>query len=160
MLRAQQLMNQNVHTCGQDDSLEQAARLMWEHDIGAVVVVDDAGRPIAMITDRDTSMAAYIQGKPLAKIRVGDAMSKTLVTAHATASVSDVEEAMREHQVRRLPVVDAQDRLVGIVSQNDLVREAARERETPGKEITAIEVTATLAAVGKPRFGSLAATAA
>jgi CBS domain-containing protein len=160
MLRIQQVMTQNVHCCHRDDSLERAARLMWEHDVGAVVVVDDAGRPIAMVTDRDASMAAYIQGKPLAKIRVGEAMSKAVVTAQATDSVSDVEQVMREHQVRRVPVLDARGQLAGIVSQNDLVREAARERESSNKEITAIEVTATLAAIGQPRFGGLSAPAA
>lgn len=156
MLRVQQVMTQNVHCCDRDDSLERAAQQMWEHDIGAVVAVDGAGRPIAMVTDRDVSMAAYIQGKPLAKIRVGDAMSKTLVTVRASDSVSDVEQVMREHQVRRVPVVDAQGKLAGIVSQNDLVREAARERESSNKEISAVEVTATLAAISQPRFGRLA----
>jgi len=153
-------MTQNVHCCDRDDSLERAAQLMWEHDIGAVVVVDGAGRPIAMLTDRDISMAAYIQGKPLAKIRVGEAMSKALVTVQTANSVSDVEQVMREHQVRRVPVVNAGGELAGIVSQNDLVREAARERETSNKEISAVEVTATLAAISQPRFGRLAAPVA
>jgi CBS domain-containing protein len=160
MLRVQQVMTQNVHCCDRDDSLERAAQLMWEHDIGAVIVIDGAGRPIAMLTDRDMAMAAYIQGKPLAKIRVAEAMSKSLVTAQAFDSVSDVEQVMREHQVRRVPVVDARGELAGIVSQNDLVREAARERESSNKELSAVEVTATLAAISQPRFGRLGAALA
>jgi CBS domain-containing protein len=151
-------MTQNVHSCRPEDPLEYAVRIMWEHDVGAVTVVDDGGRPIAMVTDRDACMGAYINGRPLSQIRVGDVMSKSLVLARATDSVTDAELVMREHQVRRLPVVDSHGRLIGLLSQNDLVREAARERESPNKEITALEVTATLAAIGKPRVGPLIAS--
>jgi CBS domain-containing protein len=150
------MMTQNVHCCRADDSLESAVRAMWDHDVGVIAVLDDGGRPIAMVTDRDACMAAYINGKPLSEIRVADAMSKSLVVAHTTDSVSDAEQAMKDHQVRRVPVLDGNGRLAGILSQNDILREAARERESPNKEITALEVTATLAAVGRPRVGTLA----
>jgi CBS domain-containing protein len=156
MLRVQQVMTQNVQCCRADDSLECAVRAMWDHDVGAVAVLDDSGRPIAMITDRDACMAAYINGKPLSQLRVADVMSKSLAVARTTDAVSDAEQAMKDHQVRRIPVLDADGRLAGILSQNDLLREAARERESPNKEITALEVTATLAAVGMPRVGALA----
>jgi CBS domain-containing protein len=129
---------------------------MWNHDVGALAVLDESGRPIAMITDRDACMAAYINGRPLSEIPVAAAMSKSLAVARTTDSVSEAEQAMKEHQVRRIPVVDDSGQLAGILSQNDLLREAARERESPNKEITALEVTATLAAVGKPRVGALA----
>ena len=156
MLRVQQMMTQNVHCCRAEDSLECAASVMWEKDVGVVPVVDDAGRAIAMLTDRDVCMAAYTQGKALGELRVGDAMSKSLFGVHPTDPVSEAENVMREQQVRRVPVVDADGRLVGILSQGDLVLEAARERESPRKELSAVEVTATLAAIGRPRFGALA----
>ena len=159
MLRVQQVMTQNVHSCRADDSLQHAVRAMWDHDVGAVAVLDEGGRPIAMITDRDACMAAYLTGKPLSQIHVRDAMSRSLTAARTTDSVSDAEQAMKEHQVRRILVLDANGRLAGILSQNDLLREAARERESPNKEITALEVTATLAAVGRPRVGELVPSA-
>lgn len=152
-------MTQNVYCCRADESLECAVRAMWDHDVGTVAVIDDGGRPIAMVTDRDACMAAYINGKPLSELRVADAMSKSLAVARTTDSVSDAEQAMKEYQVRRIPVVDGNGRLAGIISQNDLLREAARERESPNKEITALEVTATLAVVGRPRVGALAPAA-
>ena len=60
MLRVQQLMTQNVYCCHQDDSLERAVQLMWEHDIGAVVVVDDAGVVVGVVTVADVARAVEL----------------------------------------------------------------------------------------------------
>ena len=155
MLRVQQLMSQNVHVCRPDDLVETAARTMWERDIGVVPVVDRDGRVIAMLTDRDVCMAALFTGRPLNHIRVSQAMSRSLYTVRPEQAVEDAELVLREHQVRRLPVVDGDGRLVGLLSQNDLVNEAAREREVRRKELTAVAVTATLADIGRSRAGTL-----
>jgi len=160
MLRVQQLMTQNVHACGPDDSLDVPARIMWEQDVGVVPVVDDAGRVVAMLTDRDACMGALTTGRPLSAIRVREAMSKQVFGTTPDSPVEDAERVMRDHQVRRLPVLDAEGRLQGILSQNDLVGEAARERETHRKELSAVRVNATLAAIGQSRAGTLAMSAA
>jgi len=70
------LMSRHVQSCSPHDSLETAARLMWEHDIGSVVVVDGHERPVGMITDRDVCMAAYTQGLPLREMLVEKVMSR------------------------------------------------------------------------------------
>lgn len=155
MLRVQQLMSQNVHVCRPDDSVETAARTMWERDIGVVPVVERDGRVIAMLTDRDVCMAAMFTGRPLKHIRVSQAMSRGLYTVRPEQAIEDAELVLREHQVRRLPVVDGEGRLVGLLSQNDLVNEAAREREVRRKELSAVAVTATLADIGRSRAGML-----
>jgi CBS-domain-containing membrane protein len=67
---------------------------------------------------------------------------------------------MREHQVRRIPVTDGEGRLVGILSQNELIDEAAREREGQRKELCAPAVMATLAGIGRSRAGELEVVAA
>jgi CBS domain-containing protein len=133
---------------------------MWEHDLGVVPVIDEAGRAVGMITDRDACMAAYIQGRPLSAVSVGSVMSKSLFSVRPEDSITRALDVMSEHQVRRLAVVDAEGRLVGILSMNDLVREAARERENPNREISAAEVMATLGVVSEPRYGALASRAA
>lgn len=148
-----QLMNRSVETCRSDDSLAMAAGKMWDHDIGCLAVVDAEGRATAVVTDRDVCMAGYIQGKPLAELPVRLAMSKTLYACRPEVAIIEAEEAMRFHQVRRLPVVDANGALVGIVSLNDLAREAERQVGRKGRELTAQEVSATLAAVCAPRTG-------
>jgi CBS domain-containing protein len=88
---------------------------------------------------------------------VNEAMSKRLFSVRAEEPIDDAEVVMREHQVRRVPVLDAAGQVVGILSQNDLVREAARQRERDlrHKELSAIAVTATIASIGKSRAGQL-----
>jgi len=148
-----QLMNKVIETCRPDDTLATAAGKMWDHDVGCLPVVSVEGRVAGMVTDRDVCMAGYIQGRSLAELPVRVAMSKTLYTCRPEDAVIAAEEAMRLHQVRRLPVVDASGALVGIVSLNDLAREAERQVGRKGRELTSHEVSATLAAVCAPRNG-------
>ena len=121
---AADLMQREALCCGVNDSLHAAARLMWEHDVGAIAVVNDAGEPVSMITDRDTCMAAYTQGVALHSGTVSSAMSKRLVTCDETTPVAQLRELMASAQVRRLPVVDARGKLVGIVGLSDIFAEA------------------------------------
>ncbi len=124
-MNVEQLMTKNVATVGPEDTLERAAQLMWEQDCGCVPVVDDDHHILGMITDRDTCMAAYTRGGRLQDIRVGECMSRIVHAARPIESHSAVLERMRSAQVRRIPVVDTQDRLLGIVSINDLSLAAA-----------------------------------
>ena len=160
MIRVQQLMSHQVYVCRPDDSLEKAVRLMWDHDIGAVVVVSDTCRAVAMLTDRDACMASFIAGAPLGSVPVRQAMSKGVFTVRGEEPIEQAQLVMREHQVRRVPVTDADGRLIGILSQNDLVYEAARERsrEMRGRELSPAEITTTLALIGRSRAGELAPT--
>lgn len=121
---AADVMRSPAVCCGEHDSLNEAARLMWEHDVGALPVVNQSNEPIGMITDRDACMAAYTQGVALAHGAVASAMSKTLVTCDVSASVAEIRELMTRAQVRRLPVVDAGGALVGVVGLSDIVKEA------------------------------------
>jgi CBS domain-containing protein len=151
-------MSQNVRVCRPDDSLATAARLMWENDIGVVVVVDPDHelRPIAMLTDRDACMGAYMTGRTLSEIPVRQSMSRKLISVGPEEPIDDAALIMRDHQVRRVPVIDAAGRLVGVLSQNDLIFEAAREREVRRKELNPMNVTAVLARIGHTRAGQLA----
>jgi CBS domain-containing protein len=124
-MRIAEFMTQGVYTVHAHETLDKAAGVMWEHDCGAVPVVGHDGRVVAMITDRDVCMAAYTQGKPLSEISVSSAMSHHCVSCNAEESAQAAERMMRQHQVRRLPVVDDMGHLVGIVSLNDIVLEAA-----------------------------------
>ena len=124
--RIEKLMHRPVVTCHVNDCLAKAARLLWEQDCGALPVVDENGRVVAMITDRDICMAAYTQGLPLQSIQVRSAMSNQLYSCRPSDPVVQAEKQMGEKQVRRLPVVDEQGRVLGILSLNDLTREAGR----------------------------------
>jgi CBS-domain-containing membrane protein len=102
-------------------------------------------------------MSALFQGKPLQDIRVSDAMAKRLLTCSPNDSVGAAERKMREARIRRLPVVDKEGTLVGMVSLADLAQEAAREQAARRKEITESEVGDTLAAICEPLHRQLAA---
>lgn len=150
-MHVKDVMTSDVKCCGAGDTLNRAAQLMWESDCGCVPVVDEAGHVAAIVTDRDACMAVYTQGRPLSELPVSLAMSKAAYSCRPEDAIADAEETMREHQVRRLPVVDADGKLVGILSLNDIAREAARERAGRGKkEIGAEEIATTLGAVCEP----------
>lgn len=160
MLRVQQLMTQNVQTCRPEDTLAAAAERLWNHDIGALPVLTGDGRVLAMLTDRDICMGAYTTGRALPQICVSEVMSKAVFSVRPEQSSDDALLIMREHQVRRLPVTDGEGRLLGVLSQNDLIAEAARERESQHKEISAVGVAAALADIGHSRAGMLRVVAA
>ncbi|MCC7536741.1 MAG: CBS domain-containing protein [Deltaproteobacteria bacterium] len=149
-IKAKDAMTSNPRACRADDSLDAAARIMWEEDCGCVPVVDDDGRPIAMLTDRDACMAAFTQGRPLKEIPVSTAMSAAIHTCRVDGAIHDIEAIMRQHKVRRLPVVDEAGKLQGIVSLNDIVRAHEQYgRKTVGGE----PLLATLGKIGEHRSG-------
>jgi CBS domain-containing protein len=147
-MQIRSMMSEDIKYCRENENLDCAAALMWNHDIGSVPVVDAERRVVGMITDRDVCMAAYTQGKRLAEIPVDQVMSNQIVTVGPDDTLPAAERLMREAQVRRLPVTDREGRLIGVVSQNDLLREAA-ENQTVREAITV-----TIAEIGKSRNGA------
>lgn len=150
-IAAEALMTRDVKTCRPEDTLDVPARLMWDHDCGCVPVVDENDHVVGMITDRDICMATYIRGAAPGALRVSDAMATRVHTCRPEDSVLVVEKIMREQRIRRLPVTAADGRLVGILSINDLSREAAREHVPPRREVSAEGLTETFAAICEPR---------
>jgi len=142
------IMSRNPITCSQADPMSMAAKQMWEHDIGALPVVDEGGRVVGIITDRDIAMAAYTQGQPLDRMEVRSAMSRSPVTVRPQSPLTAVEALMQEHQIRRIAVVDDDGRAIGMVSLNDLARRTGPSRGAP---VSREELTQTLRAVCQPR---------
>jgi CBS domain-containing protein len=138
------LVHRDAVTCRTHDTLERAAQLMWDHDIGCLPVVSDNGRVAGMITDRDICMAAYTQGKPLRAIPVTGPMAKLVHACALDDDLHEVEKAMQRWQIRRMPVIDAAGHPVGVISLNDI----ARASQADG--VPASEVAATLAAICAP----------
>jgi len=123
-MKVKKLMQENVASCSLDAPVTEAARIMWEHDCGFVPVVDEGRRLAGIVTDRDIAMAGLMTGLPLGLVRVREVMTDEIAACSPEDDVNDAHAAMREHQVRRLPVVDDDDQVVGVVSLNDLVNEA------------------------------------
>jgi CBS-domain-containing membrane protein len=146
-----QIMKADVESCAPDDNLAAAASRMWDADIGCLPVVSVDGRVVGMVTDRDICMAALTRGQALHQVSVSVAMSKEILSCSPEATLAEAEEIMRSGQVRRLPVIDSDGSLAGIVSLNDLARLAGREMGRKNRDLSAQEVAATLAAISAPR---------
>jgi CBS domain-containing protein len=144
-MKVRDLMSSALFTCRPADSLAHAARLMWEHDCGLLPVLDRDGRVGAVITDRDVCMGASTRGSDLESLRVADSMSKTLVTCLADDDVTAAADRMVQHQLRRLPVVDAAGKAIGLLTLNDL---AGAADHAPQLARQAMQV---LTAVGRHR---------
>ncbi|HVY31946.1 MAG TPA: CBS domain-containing protein [Polyangiaceae bacterium] len=141
-------MSKEVFKCSPHASLEEAARQLWEHDVGCLVVVDSDDRPVGMITDRDILIAAYTRGITLGQADVSSAMANKVLSCSLGASQGDIEETMRDAKIRRMPVVDEAGKVAGIVTVSDLARSSQsgplRAAGIPG-------VVKTLAAICEPR---------
>jgi CBS domain-containing protein len=138
-MTAKDLMTANVKSCGADADLASVARIMWDSDCGTVPVVNEARNVIGMITDRDICIAAATRSTAPANIRVREVMSGRVHKCFSEDNVSTVLKTMKERRVRRLPVLDQKERLVGIISMNDLVARADRHSgaNVPGDEFLA-----------------------
>lgn len=119
-MKAKELMIKTVHSVNVDQNLQDAAQLMWEKDCGWAPVIDENGKVQATITDRDIAMAAYLNNARLADIPLHKAQSKSLVTCSQSDDISAIEKIMQSHQLRRLPVVDRNGKLVGLIALNDI----------------------------------------
>jgi len=149
------LMMHPATTCPVDGMLDTPAQLMWDRDIGAVPVVDAEGRLVGMITDRDICMAAQTQGRALKDIAVRTAMAKEVFACAPDTSVAQAEAIMRDKQVRRVPVIDADGRPIGMLSLNDLAREAVRPPNVRRKDVNGTDLVQTMSAICARRTAEL-----
>jgi len=148
-------MRTRVHVCAPEDTLARAAQVMWEKDLGCLPVCTPGRKVVAMLTDRDISMAAFTQWKHLAETTVLSAMSRSLYTCSPDDELAHAEDVMRRYQIRRLPVVDAEGTLVGLLSLGDVARyvwqHSPRQTNAPAQQ----RLAETLAAICEPRFHSI-----
>ena len=129
-MKARDLMTSNPECVTREDSLQRAAQIMRDLDVGFVPVVDDRStmRLSGVITDRDIAIRAVADGR--ADGRVADCMSSgSLRTVGPDDSDNDVMRAMKDAQVRRIPVVEAGDRLVGVIAQADIATGSVGDRK-------------------------------
>jgi CBS domain-containing protein len=123
-LRAGDVMTRSVITVHPDDSIQHAARMMSDCDCGAVPVVDWQGRMMGMITDRDITVRMVANRADLSHARVSDCMTNQSFACHVSDSLDSCMRSMSNHKIRRMPIVDDRNRVVGIVSQADLAQHA------------------------------------
>jgi CBS domain-containing protein len=114
-------MTSEVMSCGADTSLAAAARIMSNRDCGIVPVVDAQKKLLGIVTDRDICLAVATRFRSPEELPVGDVMAKKLYTCSPDDDARAALKLMKNHAVRRLPVVTADGRLSGLISIDDLV---------------------------------------
>ena len=124
-MKISEVMTTEVETIGADQTAREAAAFMLRADAGSIPVCD-GDKVIGIITDRDIAVRGVAEGRG-PDTPVSELMSDGIVCAREDDDISDVARRMSEEQVRRLPVIDAEERLVGIVSLGDLARETSSQ---------------------------------
>jgi CBS domain-containing protein len=123
------VMTPNPACCRPDTSLREVARMMLDNDCGEIPVTDESMRPLGVVTDRDIVVRAIAEGRDANGVNAGEIMSTPPTTVSTDAKLSDVIDVMESRQIRRVPVVDQDGRLCGIVAQADIALEAS-DRKT------------------------------
>jgi CBS domain-containing protein len=126
MATARDIMSGTADCAAEGDTLADAAAKMTRLDVGALPICGDDDRLKGMVTDRDIVVKCVAEGGDPASTKVADLAEGKPVTIGADDSVEETLRTMREHGVRRLPVIDG-DRLVGIVTQADVARNCPEE---------------------------------
>ena len=120
-MKVQDVMTSPAHSCTPDASLASAAEAMRQYDCGALPVLDNAGRPIGILTDRDVCLAVAHRNRFPAAIRVREVMTHDPFTCAPGTDLAYALKVMTACHIRRLPVVDPKGTLVGIVTATDIV---------------------------------------
>lgn len=128
------IMTRDPACCTPESPLQQVATLMLENDCGEIPIVNDLNerRLVGVVTDRDIAVRGVAAGLDAATTAAADVMTDSVVTVRANEDVSEACEKMEEYQIRRVPVVDAQGCVVGIVAQADI---ALKTNESDAGEV-------------------------
>ncbi|HVS30699.1 MAG TPA: CBS domain-containing protein [Thermoanaerobaculia bacterium] len=131
-----EVMTPNPECVTDKDTLLQAARIMRDKDTGVVPVVDGK-KIVGLITDRDIVIRAIAEGKNIGDVRVSEVMTKNVKSVKEDSTVDEVLSLMGSAEIRRLPVVNTNNELVGIVSIGDVAAKTSRDDKV-GKTVESI----------------------
>lgn len=123
------VMTPDPATCQASTPIRDVARLMLENDCGLVPVIDESGKPVGTVTDRDIALRVVAEGRDSQQCTAQDCMTAPVTTVSLESNLADTTELMEREQVRRMLVVDEDGRLCGIVAQADIAL-SGRDRRT------------------------------
>jgi CBS domain-containing protein len=123
---ARDVMTGGAECIGENETVIEAAKKMADLDVGALPICGEDNRLKGMLTDRDIAVKVLAQDKDPSSVKAGELGEGKPVTIGADDSVKEALQTMKEHKVRRLPVIDGHD-LIGIVSQGDLATNVDEE---------------------------------
>lgn len=128
-MKVKQIMTPNPKAIWLTESLADAAQLMWDNDCGVLPIIKDGRKVIGMITDRDICMAVAMRDTNPSSVSVEEVMTGQVFSVNSEDELDQALEAMNEHKIRRLPVVNAEGELEGILSLNDVVLHATTSED-------------------------------
>jgi CBS domain-containing protein len=145
IMKVEDVMTKDVHTCRPETNLSMAAMQMWNGDLGALPVLANGGTVVGMITDRDICMAAATKHRDPATIDVGEVMTGKVYSCAPETEIHEALQTMQQRRVRRLPVINTDDgKLAGILSLDDV---ALKAQSGAKAELSAQDVEDTLKAI-------------
>jgi CBS domain-containing protein len=157
-MKVKEIMAPNPKAIWLTESLTDAARLMWENDCGVLPIIKDGRKVIGMITDRDICMAMAIREQHPSAVSVEEVMTGHVYAVNPEDEVDQALQAMQEHKIRRLPVLNAEGELEGMLSMNDVVLNAKASADA-GEGIAYGDVVKTYQAICDHPFPAAASAA-
>lgn len=145
MAKCSEVMTREPVSCEPADTIQRVAEVMKRQDVGAVPIVDSKSsrRLVGILTDRDIVVKILAEGRSVDGSTARDAMTAQLATCREDQDVSAALSLMAERKVRRMPVVDAEGRLVGIIAQADIATRINKDQAT-GELVEAISEPGTV----------------
>jgi CBS domain-containing protein len=125
-MKVKQAMHQGVQWVDPNTSIKELARLMREHDIGAIPIGEN-DRLVGMVTDRDIVCRCVAAGLDVAEVTARDVMSKGIVFCSDQEELDDAARIMEDKRIRRLPVINQDKRMIGMLSVGDISHTGARD---------------------------------
>lgn len=134
------IMTKNPACCLCDESVVRAAKLMKDQNVGSIPVVENRLTRIlvGIVTDRDLALKVVAEGRNPETVKVEDVMTRGIITCHADDDLQMALDAMSDHQLRRIPIVDHENRILGIIAQADVATQIDQPEKTASvvKEIS------------------------
>ena len=132
MNKCSEVMTRNPVSCVPDDAVMKVAQVMKNEDVGPIPIVENrqTQKLVGMVTDRDLAMKLVAEGRDGRNTTVAEVMSRQIVTCHADDDLQKALDAMAENQLRRIPVVDEDGAVIGIISQADVATRVNQPEKT------------------------------
>ena len=128
-MKIRELMTKNVRALKAEHTLQEAAQLMSDLDVGIIPIAEQGGKLQGVITDRDIVVRAVAKGMDINSTRISDCMTGKVVTVTEDQTAKDAARIMADNQIRRLPVISENNALVGIIAIGDLAVVGIHENE-------------------------------
>src|SRR6185503_1065782 len=146
-MKVKEVMTPNATAIWLTESLADAAKLMWQNDCGVLPIIKDGRKVIGLITDRDVCMACAMRDRNPSTISVEEVMTGEVYAVNPEDNIDQALQVMQQHQVRRLPVINSEGELEGILSMNDIVLRAKTSDGKAGDSIGYGDVVKTYQAI-------------